>query len=175
MKKVALILLFLISSNSWSASCTEYASLVVVLKLRDMLTGISDSYYTEISDDRDRTIIPKNRYSLTAFCKNDDIEDTIVAIKKGSFKSCDLRNIESSLDLPENSIENERLVTLASNSISNFESCPSEVNIKGEDNLVAATKNINKELSKDRPNITLVCNIAREAFQKNDDLRYNCM
>lgn len=173
MKKKLILFLFLISSSAWSASCTEYASLLVVLKLRDMLTGISDTHYSEISDSRDATLVLKNRFTLPKFCKSDDIEDTIVSVRKERFKPCKLRSIEASLDLPENSLDNERIVTIVSDYTSE-DDCSHSINTKAEDNIAAAVRSVNRELSKERPNITKVCNFAREAFKKNDDLFYSC-
>lgn len=172
MKKI--ILIFCLSmSSAWSVTCLESASLLTVLKLKDMVTAYSQSYYDDIGDYEDKRPMVDNYYSYTKVCEKEEVLDTILLVKKEHFKICVLRSVADSLDKSPGYLETSRLTDLITESVDDEDCSPGEIR-QMEDQLISASNQIARELKKEKSDISGVCNIARKAFYNNLNLKKKC-
>lgn len=169
MKKIALII-FLFSVNAWSSNCTEHASFLLTLKLKDMISAYGGQYYYEkINKDP----WDMNRFSFAHICKNDEIQMTIEGIEREHFKVCKLENIEMSLDESSQALRDEE-VSQSVRRYLDLEDCAPKVSMKIEDQYISMVKVIDHELSSSKVDYIKVCNISRELFKENFELRKSC-
>ncbi|ATH08394.1 hypothetical protein BIY24_10670 [Halobacteriovorax marinus] len=172
MKKVIAIL-FLFSAQVWGSNCTEHASLLVSLKLKDMLNAYGNQHFYEITKNDQSAGFPGNIYNYQHLCKKSEIVDTIIALKKEHFKFCKLKSVAESLPSQTTVLSGEGI----SKTITQFidqENCSPKIYKNMEDNIYTATKKIEIELKSAKTNVTKVCRTIRLALSENYELNKRC-
>ncbi|GEM_PF-4158300 len=172
MKKIILILCFNISST-WALSCSESASFITLLKLKDMVTAYSYEHFYEVNAEKEIFPSDVNIYEYKEVCNKDEVEDILNYASREKFKHCSLQDHADSLDITVGTLETESFSSLMSNHIDGESCSPKDKDLLKE-RLVSAAKKIEKELKKDKANLKHTCHIAREAFLDNVNVRKRC-